>query len=423
NKGVQQSDSVSVDLKANGSDGPISVAHNDTQIELTWSSENAIQCETFGDWTNRLQPINGQMLVDLSKLWLFNTGEKKYTFTITCRGSGGQAVTDSIVVTKSAKVYDPVSVDLKINGSDGPVDIANNIKGIELTWSSENASSCSTSGHWGSSNRPVNGQMTKDLSNTYGKIIVGTGIIQYTFTITCTNFAGTATDTVVVNKLPEAYGSIAVDIKANGSDGPVDAIYDSTESVKITWSSENATNCSASGDMPIWVPYTGTHGGVSVIRVKRDYTFTITCTNPNGSTATDSVVVRVGTPTVDLKINGSDGPINVLVDSEINIAWASVGASACSWQPGVWFTPTTGSKKEKIRDAKTYTYTITCRNTRGTSSDTVVVNGVSSLGLEPNLKMGPEFSSSISSENLENQLASLADIVSKIAQQIKDMLK
>jgi hypothetical protein len=80
----------------------------------------------------------------------------------------------------------PVSVDLKVNGSDGPINV-NYGTSLNLTWTSSNANSCNASGAWSG---------TKSLtgSETISNLNVG----NYTFTLTCTGPSGSASDSVNV---------------------------------------------------------------------------------------------------------------------------------------------------------------------------------------------------------------------------------
>lgn len=92
-----------------------------------------------------------------------------------------------------------------------------------------------------------------------------------------------------------------VDIKANGSDGPVTGLaYNSSPTLSWT-TTNNPTSCSASGS---WSGSKSTTSGssevVGPLTGPANYTYTLTCTNAAAQTATDSVAVSVngstGTP-------------------------------------------------------------------------------------------------------------------------------
>lgn len=83
---------------------------------------------------------------------------------------------------------------------------------------------------------------------------------------------------------------VSVDLKVNNSNGPITVNYQ--ESVTLSWTSQNATSCQASGD---WTGYKATSGSQSVqLNQVKTYTFTLTCTqSSSGQTANDSVQVIV----------------------------------------------------------------------------------------------------------------------------------
>lgn len=89
----------SVDLKANGSDGPITFSPN-TTITLSWISSNASSCVASGDWQGT-KPTSGSELIG-------KITEPKI-FILTCQGSGGSA-SDSVRVniTTVAGAVSPV---------------------------------------------------------------------------------------------------------------------------------------------------------------------------------------------------------------------------------------------------------------------------------------------------------------------------
>lgn len=81
---------VSVDIKANGSDGLITIYHNGI-AKLSWNSQNAASCEADGDWS-------GTKMVSGSQSLQFNS-VKTFTFIITCRdASGAQTAVDSVQI-------------------------------------------------------------------------------------------------------------------------------------------------------------------------------------------------------------------------------------------------------------------------------------------------------------------------------------
>src|SRR6185295_11348884 len=99
-----------VDILANGVQGPITIAYNAT-ASLSWTSTNATSCTvTPGSYTGTSN--TGVTTAPLTA---------STTFTINCTGAGGTA-TDGVTVD----VTPPPTVDILANGVQGPVTIAYN---------------------------------------------------------------------------------------------------------------------------------------------------------------------------------------------------------------------------------------------------------------------------------------------------------
>lgn len=107
---------------------------------------------------------------------------------------------------------------------------------------------------------------------------------------------GTATDilsavtngTYVITGQPQSGPS--VDIKANSQDGPI--TIDSGSSTNLSWTTSNASTCTASGD---WSGNKGTSGSQSTGNLNSSKTYTLTCQG-NGGSASDSVTISISSP-------------------------------------------------------------------------------------------------------------------------------
>lgn len=111
---------------------------------------------------------------------------------------------------------------------------------------------------------------------------------QKKYTLKCTNQYGEGEDSVIVNV---GVHPPIVDIKAKGSNGPVDLI--APASYTVSWTSTDADSCSASGTAPNWSGSKNPNGNNPYLNVgSGSYTYTITCTNEDGY-ASDSVTVNV----------------------------------------------------------------------------------------------------------------------------------
>ncbi|MDP3697212.1 MAG: PKD domain-containing protein [Candidatus Taylorbacteria bacterium] len=171
-----------------------------------------------------------------------------------------------------------------------------------------------------------------------------------------------------------------VRIQANGSDGPINVSFNT--SVVLSWTSANMSSCDASGDWSGSKPRRGSEPTGNLTQVKT-YHYRVSCLGP-GISDSDMVDVTVsGTPTptptptpptVDIKANGSDGPVNISWNTSANLAWTSTNASSCN-ASGDW----SGSKAlnssqstGNLTQVKTYNYTLTCSG-NGSASDSVAV--------------------------------------------------
>ena len=142
----------------------------------------------------------------------------------------------------------------------------------------------------------------------------------------------------------------------------------------LTWSSTNATSCTASGD---WSDAIETSGTKAITETSAGTkTYTITCSGAGGS-ATDSVSVTVTNPPPEPTATISSSALTVEVDDSFTLTWSSTDASSCSasgdWSDAI---ETSGTKAITETDATTKTYTITCTGAGGsaTASVSVTVN-------------------------------------------------
>lgn len=170
---------------------------------------------------------------------------------------------------------------------------------------------------------------------------------------------------------PPAAQLPTVDLQANGSQGPLTLAYNGSAS--LTWTSTNASACTASGS---WAGSVGVTGSQSTGALTTSQTYTLQCTGPGGS-ASDSVVVNVSPPpppTVDVKGNGLDGPITVDYNTTVTFTWTSTTADSCATEPD-WprISGTSGSWTSEPATT-TRTYQITCTGPGGSATDSVVMN-------------------------------------------------
>jgi hypothetical protein len=198
----------------------------------------------------------------------------------------------------------PAAVDLKINNSDGPAVSPfytvpyNSTIPLVLKWSSTSVISCSASATLADS--AWSGNQLTSGNKTLGKIASSN-----TYTIICKDSAGnTVTDKVFINiSRPSVY------LKVNGLD---DSIYlDYGTNFTLAWTATNVDSCLSSSTINdgTWSgnklqSISGSFSSAGVVEPMN--TYTITCKDSAGNTASDSVIVRNCTPTT----TGANGYYN-----------------------------------------------------------------------------------------------------------------
>ena len=239
--------------------------------------------------------------------------------------------------------------------------------GTTILWDSQNATSCSATGgtnNW-SGSRPTSG-------------VFGTGALinTTTYSITCTNASGQATDSVTVNVSGQQAQQPTVDVTADNTNVSFNG------ATTVRWTSNNANSCSASGGSNGWSGSRSTSGSFSTGNLSNTITYNITCTNSAGSSASDSVTVNVSgqnnnnnTQQVSVDITADD--TNIDRDSSTIVRWTSNNANSCSSSGGSngWSTSNRGTNGSfnTGRLNNNVTYTITCSNNNGSASDSVTV--------------------------------------------------
>jgi hypothetical protein len=352
-----------VDIEANGSDGPISISYNNS-ANLSWTSTNATSCYASGNWSGS-KSLSGNE----------STGSLTYsrTYTITCSGTGGSA-SDSVTVNVTSSTP---TIDIKANGSDGTITIPYNDSAI-LNWTSANATSCYASGNWSGSKSTSGSESTGNL--TYSK----------TYTITCSGSGGSASDSVTINVNNQSISDVYLTADPSSGCYPLNNV-DLTATVSDSYYYGSITyyfDCTNDGYWEKTITDSSSYytaydvcnyysAGTYTARVRAER---------GGQNAEDTTQIYVSscytqTPTVDIKANGSDGTVTIPYNSSANLNWTSANATSC-YASGNWsgYKSTYGSEST---GSLTYsrTYTITCSGSGGSASDSVTVNNGTTSGL------------------------------------------
>jgi hypothetical protein len=276
------------------------------------------------------------------------------------------------------------TVDIKANNSDGPITIPYN-SAANLTWTSQNANSCTASGTWSG---------TKSISGSESS---GNLTSAKSYTITCSNSCGQAADTVTV--YIESQPTLSVSLSANPNSGcaPLNNV-DLTSSVSGT----------ASGEIIYF--FDCTNDGVwekTIISGNAIYTASDLCNYSSagnytaktrvqreGLSAENTTQIAVQScytaPIIDIKANNSDGPITIPYDSAANLTWTSTNADSCNASNAWSGTKATSGSQSTGNLTSSKTYTITCSGSGGSASDSVVINVGASQNNPPTADAGPD---------------------------------
>lgn len=317
--------------------------------------------------------------------WSSSTGNTSSPFTVN-PPAGGQTVTITPGTLPQGMRWNSVSpsssqtvspgVPVTFNLSCAPIQITPTLSAspnpytcggtTTLTWGQQTAEATYCSANW-----------TSSTAISGSQVVTPTGNPQ-TYSITCygaNNASGFASISVPMVANSCVAPPASVDVKANGSDGPI--TVSSGNSATLSWSGANISSpCSA-----WWTSSTGTSGSNLISNIVSTTNFPISCPpTAGGSDVSDSVTVNVSQPNTAPVItisaspsSGTAGVVNPL------ITWSASGSPTSCTASGDW----SGAKASSgsayqgtLTSVKTYTYTLACTNAygTGTGSATVVVS-------------------------------------------------
>ena len=266
------------------------------------------------------------------------------TYTITCTkttAAGGGIITDFIEIP----VYPPPTVDLRVNGENGPVPI-NEGSPAQITWGSNNATGC------------IGTNFTILGGAESGSVTKYPSPPSIRYSISCVSSYGTgetATDYVDVNITPVG----ELNISASPS-----TIWNG-ESSTLSWSGNNISNCSIDNS----IGSVSTSGSRSTGILSNNTTYTITCTQDVGGTISKSTTVSVEpNPVADLKVDGQDNDKSITLTDSVSLTWNNTNSSSCS--NNFTGSPTLSGGPLTRTPSTNTTYTHTCSKTVNGSTRT-----------------------------------------------------
>jgi hypothetical protein len=180
---------------------------------------------------------------------------------------------------------------------------------------------------------------------------------------------------------PDNTGTLTLNGKAASSASVAISVNPTTitlgNSAALTWSSTNATSCTAS-DAWSGTQATSASNFTVTPTTTGPSTYTLTCTGPGGN-ASGSAVLTVNSPSPGVTI--SVNPTTVTLGNPATLSWSSTNATSCN-ASGAWSgtQATSGTLSETPAATGVSTYTLSCTGPGGTTANsaTLAVNNTSS---------------------------------------------
>lgn len=301
-------------------------------VTLTWAATDATTCAASGAW-------NGTKLISGTAVLPSVTSSE--TYTLTCVGSGGSG-NASVGVTVEAPPAMPVvtlgvsSTSIAYNGA------------ATFTWSSSNATSCTASNAWSGSKDLAGEQTLSALTNTG------------TYALTCAGPGGSTTQSITVTVAATSAPTISL------TSSSTTIVYNG--SATLSWSTVNATSCTAGG---AWSGEKTTSGTQTLAALITSGTYTLSCSGAGGSSS-QSVTFTVQaavSPTVTLTAS----PLSVAYSGSSTLSWSSSNATSCV-ASGAWSGNKATSGTQILSALTTSgTYTLSCSGAGGSNSQSVTL--------------------------------------------------
>ena len=221
---------------------------------------------------------------------------------------------------------------------------------VTLSWSVSNATSCEATGGW-------TGSRSMSGSAQVGPIDQST-----TFGLSCTGAGGSDSRSVMVS-VAAAAGPVVM-LNANPS------TVESGQASTLSWSTQGADSCTASGDWSGDRPLTGNEA-TGPLSATSDYT--LSCSGSGGD-ASQTVTVTVATAGAAPTLEFSASPPTVAPNGSSDLTWSTTNADSCT-ASGDWNgdRPVNGSESTGSLVTNS-SYALRCDGVGGSIERTVVVN-------------------------------------------------
>lgn len=307
---------------------------------LNWSATNSpTSCTASGDWTGAKSASGSQSTGNLNTV-------KTYYYTLTCQNAGGTGYARNVPVTVTNPPAPVVSLSVS--------PIATTVGGsANLTWSATNSpTSCTASGDWTGAKSSSGTQSTGTLGSAR----------TYTYTLVCSNAGGSDSATTSVSVAASGPSSAPVVSVSLAS-----STIGTGSSTTINWSATNSpTSCTASGSWSGGKSSSGSQG-TGTMNTAGTYTYSLSCTNSVGTSSDSATLTVLATPTISLSVS----PSSINTGSSATIAWSVTNSPSSCTAGGSWSGSKAASGSQStgtMNTAGTYTYTLSCTNSGGTTS-------------------------------------------------------
>jgi len=299
---------------------------------LTWDSTAATDCMASGGWSGSRGSSGSETTGALPA---------STSHTLTCTGPGGTAAR-----TVTVTVTGPPAPTVTLGATPTTINAG---AASDLDWSATNAGTCTASGSW-------NGAQPLSGSRSTGALAGNAS-----YTLTCIGPGGTGSQTAAVTVIP-AVGVPTVNLTATPSN-----VLSGTAAT-LSWSSSNATACTASGG---WSGSRATSGSFGTGNLVTATSYTLTCTGAGGSASqTVTVTVTPPPPTVNVAAN----PASVVSGSVSNLTWSSSNATTCAASGGWSGARATSGTASTGPLTTTTSFTLACSGPGGTVNRSVTVS-------------------------------------------------
>ena len=285
---------MTADIKANGSDGPVTI-NNGTDYSYTWTSTGATACTlTAPNGVSGISTAGAGGPISPAHPWYPAIGAP-VTLTLDCT-DGVNSASDLVVIDVSVTPV-TVTADIKINNSDGPVVIPNG-DSWTYSWSSTNATACTLTSPTGDSGVTIVGNGGPIAPGHPWYPALGSST---TLTINCTNGGSSATDSAVISVTttppPPPPGGCPVSLSIT-SEGSASVRLNNAFSYTVTslvTGSVATTTYTMSGTLPAGLSFNASTGTISGTPTEKG-TFTVTFNATNDcANASKTLTISVTT--------------------------------------------------------------------------------------------------------------------------------